>query len=479
MQRSLTYYATECEHIEEELDLFELTIDGLPIWERVRFGILRTVQERDRGIRVHGTVARSLMARARGLVQWIKGALHQNPYVVGERDLVFIGHPRRKQEADGLWWDIYCDPIHEACGYDYVHLESPYMLGHRQPPKTECVSYLDVIHYSYVIQRSIGYNEPELPEHVLERLQIAEAMIESRYDVSVKVVDQVRRNLQERKAKLWMFERLLDRLRPKVVVIVTSYTNEIMIEACKTKGITTVELQHGVIYPAHLGYSYRGDRGKRMAPDYMFTFGEFWSKLVEFPVPDERVLPAGFPYLEVVGKKYRDMERLRRIIFISQGLVGEELSRFACEVSMHDSIDYDVIYKLHPGEYNRWEEEYPWLVGGGVEVVESDDTPLYELLATSEIQIGVGSTALYEGLYFDLETYVLEGWGWEPLAPMIEQGIVRRVATVGELAEYIGGDWGGEKGVNKDDLFRPGSVKRVCEWLRLLAEGDEEVGVGL
>jgi hypothetical protein len=83
------------------------------------------------------------------------------------------------------------------------------------------------------------------------------------------------------------------------------------------------------------------------------TFGEFWNKNVRTPFPDDHVIPVGYPYLEKRLNAYNDIERTRQLLSISQGTIGEELSRFALEVHDDDRIDYEVVYKLHPGEYDR------------------------------------------------------------------------------------------------------------------------------
>ena len=69
---------------------------------------------------------------------------------------------------------------------------------------------------------------------------------------------------------------------------------------------------------------------------------------------------------------------------------------------------YQVIYKLHQGELVGWKEKFPWLDSSGITVIDHDRCNLYALLAESRIQIGVCSTALYEGMAFGCATYCLD-----------------------------------------------------------------------
>jgi len=96
------------------------------------------------------------------------------------------------------------------------------------------------------------------------------------------------------------------------------------------------------------------------------------------------------------------------------------------------------VYKLHPGEYDRWQDEYPQLANADVRVIDKSEPPLYRLFAESSAQIGVGSTAVYEGLCFDLETFVFDTDGAEVLRPLVEDGTASLIRDVDELAAGIG-----------------------------------------
>jgi hypothetical protein len=129
------------------------------------------------------------------------------------------------------------------------------------------------------------------------------------------------------------------------------------------------------------------------------------------------------------------------VLFISQGTIGEYLSKFAVEVSEDERIDHEVVYKLHPGEYNRWQKAYPWLIDANIRIIDSSTPPLYELFARAEVQIGVGSTAIYEGLAFDLDTFIYEAPGRESLQPLIDDAVANVISTVDELIPALQTDY--------------------------------------
>jgi hypothetical protein len=253
-------------------------------------------------------------------------------------------------------------------------------------------------------------------------------------------------------------------------LVVVSYGKEPFVMACKQLGIPVVELQHGVIYPEHLAYSYPGDRIKKSFPDYLLVWGEFWREHTEFPIPDERVIPVGYPYLDQRVERYAGVESEDRLLFISQGTIGEQLSKFALAVDEHPDIDHDIVYKLHPGEYDRWREEYPWLTEANFEVVDDSERDLYRLFAESSVQVGAGSTAVYEGLCFDLETYVYDCPGTHVLQPLVEDGSAEIVSSTDTLVERLG--TGGAR-FERERYFAPNAVERTAEVLDSLAKGDD------
>ena len=178
-------------------------------------------------------------------------------------------------------------------------------------------------------------------------------------------------------------------------------------------------------------------------------------------------MPVGYPYLEQRRSQYVDTETAEQILFISQGTIGEQLSKFALEVDQHPEIDYNVVYKLHPGEYDRWREEYPWLVNTDFEVIDGSEPPLYQLFAESSVQVGVYSTAVYEGLAFDLETYVYDCSGSNVLDSLIEEGSAELISSAEELASSLGTNGAS---FDSDYYFAPNATERMCKIFNQLAD---------
>lgn len=458
--------ADDFELFEIDHSLFELRIDGVPVWERLRFSVFKQIKQQNGTGVAHGDTSVAWKQYAKGVGLFLKNLVHNNPYLAGESDILYLGTRRRKQLKDGYWWDIYCDPVHEACEYDYVHFEEPYFLTHRKPARTANLRYLDLITISGELQQLVGFNEPTIPAAERQQLQTAQEAISEGFDADVDLVSMVHTELYDRSTTLPLYRRLLGRVDPELVVVIASYGRETFIEACKQQGVPVVELQHGVIYHHHYGYSYPDPRTKETFPDYLLTFGEFWTDAAAYPIPKDHVIPVGYPYLEQSVGKYEDIEQENQLLFISQGPIGEQISKFAVAVEQHPEIDCDIVYKLHPGEYGRWKNEYPWLIDTEITVIDSSEPALYELFARSSVQIGVGSTAIYEGLCFGLETYVYNCSGSTVLEPLVEEGAATMISSVEELASSLGTR---EQTFNREYYFESDATKNVCQALRRLA----------
>jgi hypothetical protein len=151
----------------------------------------------------------------------------------------------------------------------------------------------------------------------------------------------------------------------------------------------------------------------------------------------ESIIEFGYPYLDRQTDQVSTDSNPRQILFISQGTIGKELSKVAVELNNELNSNWRIIYKLHPGEYDRWKTEYGELQQSDVTVIDGDQPSLYQLFAESSAQVGVASTALFEGTTFSLKTYVYDLPGSEVLDLLIKQQNKRKASSATELATMI------------------------------------------
>ncbi|WP_239638574.1 hypothetical protein [Halorubrum distributum] len=101
-------------------------------------------------------------------------------------------------------------------------------------------------------------------------------------------------------------------------------------------------------------------------------------------------------------------------------------------------------------------------------MIDESEPPLYQLFAESSAQIGVGSTAVYEGLCFDLETFVFEADGADVLQPLVEDGAASRIESVDELAGQLGSGSAGR--FDREWFFKSDSVANILKELERICD---------
>lgn len=453
--------------LESREDLFAWHRDGLAVWPLIRFHLYRQVSEAlERTDQAHSDVSLSLLESVKGGYLWARNLVRKNPYLE-QAEIICFGSARRKLLDDGLWWDIYSDPILDAAAFDWLQLEAPYLNSHKTPAKTERLSYLDLIIYTGTICRTLGIFEETISTAERNRIEQLSAQIQEEFGVSIDIQPLLHEKLTNHKIRKPLFSRLVERVNPRLAITSRSYGREAYIHACSDHDIPVVELQHGIIHENHLAFHYPDVNYLPQFPDYMLLWGEFWKQNVSLPLPEDRLFVVGYPYLETRVTEYDDVESTKQILFISQGPVGTELSKFATRVAEEPRIGHDIVYKLHPGEYDRWQTAYPWLVDSEIEVIDQDQPPLYELFARSSVQIGVGSTAVVEGLCFDLETYIYDCPDAELLEPLVADGAATKVASVDELDSYLGTT---SKSFNREYYFERSATENAIGVLDELRE---------
>lgn len=455
------------EAFETKQQLFDVTIQNVPIWEWVRNIIAKRIWVKQGGNEEQSTIEKNVGNYIRGGIQLTSNLLRKNPFLSDPADLLVVGLSRRKLTENEIWTDIYCDPVLEYCDFEYLYLEKPRNLSHRYPTKTQNIRYLDIVELLPKLTKLLPYSSISLSNEEIETIDKINSEIQRYFDVDIDVYNIIMRVLRHRKVKMPLYKNILQKIDPNLVLIVKHTNKRCLIEICKEAKIPVVELQHGSITRTHFAYSFPDGVKIETFPDYLLTFGNFWNASANYPIEKGRIHAVGYPYLQQESNKYSHIESKKQIIFISQGTIGDDLSKFAVKISQHSDIDYNIIYKLHPEEYDRWRDKLPWLIGADINVIDNTKTPLYKLFAESSVQIGVYSTALFEGLAFDLETYVYGCTDAEPPKSLIEEGTAKLITTANELAALLGHR---TSSVNTGYYFSPNATEKTCKLLRWLAK---------
>ncbi len=427
--------------LEERFGLLRKPLRGVKVWQLLRMEIYYRVAQATGVYNTPHTNKDGLLDALKALPSVLGALAHPPSRGDYQRDILVFDH-MRKIPVGGTYVDIYTkhllDSLEEG-SFDVI--ESVY-LGRHLTPKAPNRSYLDrLAAKSYL--RSRLTRVPFTPK---ERAFIDKIVgeIDRRFGARLPLRKMFAREITHFRTSVADYAKLLEKRHPKKIYLVVSYSfyKRPLIAAAKAQGIPTLELQHGTLSPYHLGYNFPGcDEPLDYFPDRFLTFGDYWKEAAHYPLPPENIETYGFPYFHEQKKRYEDVKKKpNQILFISQGVIGKKLSALAVECAKHLK-DKQIVFKLHPGEYDRWREEYTELVEArdldNLQVVDHNEKNLYEYFAESTHQVGVFSTAIYEGLAFGCRTFIADLPGAEYMDDLVEKKIVRKIKSAAELIETL------------------------------------------
>lgn len=436
--------------IESKYHLPEINLNGFSCWIYFRHNIMwELMKKKNHYGEAHKQSEVSRLKKTKLRLKMIGNALFHRNVSLMDVDALILNHERRVWNGH-CYECIYTDILTDKLGKT-VTLERPYHQQHFLPAPTPNLIYTDWIEvrasmilalHKYILKKEYQ----QVMRAVKDKIQVACDEMASYLQVSYDVESfaaMITDGYFIHRVKKGCLDCILKKYNPKVIIEVVSYNMDCMImnELAFSKGIPTIELQHGIADREHLAYNYEQGVSIRQFPQYFFAFSEFWCNEARFPIRMQNRKIVGFPHLEIRAEKFRNFTKDKKkiILFISQGPIGEELSEIAVTLNgLIDQESYKIIYKLHPGEYEGWYERYMKLAESEIEVIDNNKVDLYQLFATSNCQVGgYGSTATLEGMYFDLPTYVYEKRASEWLLSLCAQKMAWRFQCAEELWELI------------------------------------------
>jgi len=412
--------------LDFEKNYFRYQEEGCSYWELLRFSIFRSLTE-ELGImdKAQDKLKPGFMDRIGQIGKSLPDYILRSPLWGKKKDLFFNCSPRRRLREDGRYWDIYSDYLLKILDPQRAYaLESYYQDGHFKPPRTENLKYFDIYNVGMKIRMKLS--KYKLSSGTEKWCREIEKEIKVKWGVTVNVRFRLRYTISSGQERERYYIRLLKRTQPKIVFLVVGYGKEYIVSACRRLGIPSVELQHGVISSYHMGYEFGGEE-KKLFPDYLFVFGPYWKQSCRFPVSQDRIKVLGYPYLTESGEiTSTSRKEETNLLFISQGVIGRALAEFAVRCA-HLLPDYNVQFKLHPGELKRWRQDYSILLDSAVEVIEDSKATIYELYRKTNWVFGVYSTALYEAFAFDCRVVIVDLPGVDYMQDLIQKGYAKLI----------------------------------------------------
>lgn len=455
--------------LEKEMNLFELQIDSVYYWQLIRVYILKKITKH-RQSTIDLSLKTPYLRRLRGN---IVNALRQKKKSshMQETDILTI-RPHVAYPVDKNTKDREFDYASLKKSYRVTDI---YVLGEYSIYNVNdffdfSIPELSVIFWQ-IKRKLLGSKRIDLMHEKCIRSFINK--INERYNCEISYAD-IEKNIDYRihvfnKYKKYI-KKVLVKTKPKLILVSTYYDDHIFpfFDMAKELGITTAELQHGIIN-SHEAYWYEDTSsiGKYL-PDYLFTYGTWWNENIKMP-DCVKVQAVGYPFLETQINYKKGSHSFVLAVF-SGPQTGVVLSTFIVEnISLLRKNGIHVIYKLHPVECSVWKREYPWLADcKEIQIVE-DKANVYEVLNHADMALAVNSTVLFEATsYPNMKIGVYNKEYIGPMLPLIDCGAAMEISSIEELIDYIKTPCKQNNGPGNDMFFKNNAGEETNNFIKQL-----------
>ena len=355
----------------------------------------------------------------RDLFSVLKNLTFQNPVLYKKQhDILLLASPRRIL-MDGKYYAYWTDGIADHYKEKAITAESLEITKHNRPYWNDNVIELDALDVIPILIYKIHKIPKNIKEMIHNKSQIITECLNKEFSISIDhtfIETLITSRYSWYLSKKKYLYKLLNNIKPKVIIEVCGYsTNNLIVnELSKKMGIVTIEVQHGIIGYNHIGYNYLVQRDYVNLPSKLFVYSNYWKKTCRFPIGKDNIIATGYPFAEMQLKKYPPHikeQELITILVLSQPIFYSELLQNVFDLICllkKDRVNFKLLFKLHPTEYSQPIENWSKISKfAEVEIIGNSKKQLYELFSISDIQIGVTSTSIFEGLLYELKTYIL------------------------------------------------------------------------
>lgn len=426
--------------IEVEYKLFEKEIDGVYVWQLIRFNLFTELAKKLNLLQdSHPNQKQNGNRHIEMLKHFINGTLNGPLTYSSNAEFILFSHPRKVRTEDSNLIDIYSNYLEDKWreeGTGYLVIEKPYngafiRKASKMVRHNETLSLFTLWNY-FKPKKDIDFSINGLDS--IANIPTGTIKVLSKENIS--------RVLHAFKREYHYYTKVLTKHRPKKVYMVVAYFRHSLVAAAADLGIETTEIQHGEITPFSIAYSYPKNVKIPYFPKKLILWGKFWYDNSQMPIDEKNISYGGFPFLDEEINKYSDTVRDKsRVLFISQGKIGKLLVDIALEFATQNK-EYKVVYRLHPSEAEQWKVLYPKLYSFSMKnsnfsVETREINPSHKSFAESKFVVGVNSTALIESLAVNCKLILVDLPGVEYFQSLIDKELVKKVKNSEQLTKAI------------------------------------------
>ncbi len=407
-------------YLEDKYDLLDFEIDNIKVWQYSRMAIYYGLAKK-LNILTEPHQTFSKVDKIKSLFRYIFNSIFYNPFFSKKVATIVFSHPRLKK-VDDKFIDIYTHYFKEELDKkEYIEISYPYSGKHLKHSNNEYFG--DIFIVGRNLTKFIKISDYSSYSGLFHQI---DSEIDSVLGIDFKVKQFLINKIKKYKIEYSLYTKLFQKLEPKSIYLTVSYGKGSLIKAAKDLNITVNEFQHGTYSKYHLGYSFP-NRTQELEyfPDKFFVWNDFWRELIKLPIKNTNIINYGFNYMDKLKLNYKKIninKNKNQIVILSQGAITDKVAQETLS-NIEVFGTYNIKYKLHPGEYQKWKNNpiFKELLNyKNIEIIE--DCDLYNLFASSKYVIGVFSTAIYEALEFDCKVFLYNLTGIEYMEDVLDLG---------------------------------------------------------
>lgn len=396
--------------IESDDEILDFKIDNVPLWLIVRTRVIYNLMLLNEKMENSYIKISPINLSLKEKLNYIYYTLIKNPFLTGKKVILIIGSVRDNIKRDNFYFNHLYYKILE--NFNSVLLEQSFRFSYKQP-KRENTLYIDLI---YVISELLSKIK-KLSKKEIKTVDLFLEFFENRVrDTNLLINDDFLTNLRDilykaiksYKIKKFLFLKLLKKIEPKLLIVQCAhyFSHYPLVLVAKEKGIKVAEYQHGYIGSDHYAYNFHPsvrNKVKKYLPDYMLTWGKYWSDNINTPA--QKVEIGNFLLDDILRKSEKIGKGKRSILIVSSGKYPREYVLLGKEIKKH-FLGYELYFRPHPSEVPAIKERYDELIKIGYKI---DIDNLYtESLPRSEIVISLErSTVLYEAMLYTNKVFLI------------------------------------------------------------------------
>tara|TARA_Y100001968_G_scaffold313758_1_gene338298 strand:+ start:2498 stop:3913 length:1416 start_codon:yes stop_codon:yes gene_type:complete len=426
----------EFERLEIDLELDDESILKCKWWEGIRYDLFQEIITQTNYLNQR-KIPLNYIDKIKKIFSKIKKLIYdypiKSPFIINKNSILIFSSNRRVRKS-GKYIDIYADCFIDLLPkeLDYAFLEGPIYGKHNKPHKKYNIYYIDYINQlSKLISLALRVIFIFKPRN--NNIEYLKRILLLKYNNDFNLKKRINSYVLQFISTYIIAYRLFRLKRPTHIFFVDSLAYLPYISAAKNLGIPTIELQHGSPARGKLNYDYSSGIKHSSFPDWFASFGDYWLRENILPIEKQKIISFGFPFFANSLKKEKDEIPVENyFLIISQPTIAQELVDFSIKLRRILDSSIQIVFKPHPLEYLEDNLYFDQLRKQSILVAEKNIS-LYELFIKSNWQLGVYSTAIYEGLSFGLKTYIMKIAGCEYMDELIKSGLAELVDNVNQI----------------------------------------------